>query len=214
MNNAWESFTTQLQQFCAHLEEQKTRLGGILVKQLDEFRWGGEGGGGMCKGDEDERVHSIGRSQSPPPPLRSDVAGFASCWHELKPKGGPSGNPAVVLTRIEEYATAIQELREESGKEWQAAQGVCVGADKGVSLRRKSTAQSPVLLIPPCPLLSPPSSSPTRMPRPSSSMPGTSPPWRSRLLMWRSPRADVLRERNENGQLEDWLSIRDQVRGG
>ena len=44
------------------------------------------------------------------------MAGFASRWHELKPKGGPSGNPAVVLTRIEEYAAAIQELREESGK--------------------------------------------------------------------------------------------------
>ena len=65
VNRAWESFTTQLQQFDAHLEEQKTQLGGILVKQLDEFRWGGEGGGWMCKG-EDERVHSIGRSQSPP----------------------------------------------------------------------------------------------------------------------------------------------------
>ena len=66
VTNAWDSFMTQLQQFDAHLEEQKTQLlGGILVKQLDEFRWGGEGGGWMCKG-EDERVHSIGRSQSPP----------------------------------------------------------------------------------------------------------------------------------------------------
>ena len=47
MNNAWESFTTQLQQFGARLEEQKTQLGGILMKQLDEFRWGG---GGICRG--------------------------------------------------------------------------------------------------------------------------------------------------------------------
>ena len=50
MNNAWESFTTQLQQFDAHLEEQKTQLGGILVKQLDEFRCG-EGG----RGSEERR---------------------------------------------------------------------------------------------------------------------------------------------------------------
>jgi dynein heavy chain 2 len=44
------------------------------------------------------------------------VAGFASRWSELKPRGGPSGNPAVVLTRIEEYSAAITELREESAK--------------------------------------------------------------------------------------------------
>ncbi len=39
-----------------------------------------------------------------------------SRWQELKPKGGPSGNPAVVLAKIQEYANAIQELREESAK--------------------------------------------------------------------------------------------------
>ena len=84
VNNAWESFTTQLQQFDANLEEQKGQLGGLIAKQLDEFK--------------------------------SKVVGFSSRWHELKPKGGPSGNPAVVLTRIEEYSAAIQELREESAK--------------------------------------------------------------------------------------------------
>ncbi len=47
---------------------------------------------------------------------RGKVSGFASRWHELKPKGGPSGNPAVVLSKIEEYAASIEELREESAK--------------------------------------------------------------------------------------------------
>lgn len=84
VNNAWESFTTQLQQFDAHLEEQKQQLAGVIAKQLDDFR--------------------------------AKVAGFTSRWHELKPKDGPSGNPAVVLTRIEEFAANIQELREESAK--------------------------------------------------------------------------------------------------
>lgn len=39
-----------------------------------------------------------------------------SRWQELKPKSGPSGNPAVVLAKIQEYANAIKELREESAK--------------------------------------------------------------------------------------------------
>jgi dynein heavy chain 2 len=38
VNNAWESFTTQLQQFDANLEEQKSQLAVQIVKQLDEFR--------------------------------------------------------------------------------------------------------------------------------------------------------------------------------
>ncbi|MEW5298927.1 MAG: hypothetical protein WDW36_001997 [Sanguina aurantia] len=84
VNNRWEAFTTQLQQFDAHLEEQKAGLQVQIVKQLDEFR--------------------------------GKVAGFASRWAELKPKGGPSGNPALVLQRIEEYSAAIQDLREESAK--------------------------------------------------------------------------------------------------
>ncbi len=50
------------------------------------------------------------------PVCRGTVAGFASRWSEIKPKAGPSGNPAVVLSKIEEYAASIQELREESAK--------------------------------------------------------------------------------------------------
>lgn len=46
--------------------------------------------------------------------FRGKVTGFASRWSELKPRSGPSGNPAVVLSKIEEYAASIQELREES----------------------------------------------------------------------------------------------------
>ena len=84
VNNAWESFTTQLQQFDAHLDEQKAQLSVLVAKQLDDFR--------------------------------GKVAGFASRWHELKPKAGPSGNPGIVLQRIEEYSLSINELKEESAK--------------------------------------------------------------------------------------------------
>jgi dynein heavy chain 2 len=38
VNNQWEAFTTQLQQFDAHLDEQKQQLGTVIAKQLDEFR--------------------------------------------------------------------------------------------------------------------------------------------------------------------------------
>ncbi len=38
VNTAWESFTTQLQQFDAHLEEQKAQLAVAIGKQLDDFR--------------------------------------------------------------------------------------------------------------------------------------------------------------------------------
>jgi len=84
VNNAWEAFTTQLQQFDASLEDQKQQLGVAVTKQLEEFR--------------------------------GNVAGFASRWEELKPKGGPSGNPAVVLSKIQAYAVEVQELKEESAK--------------------------------------------------------------------------------------------------
>lgn len=48
--------------------------------------------------------------------FKGKVAGMNSRWQELKPKGGPSGNPAVVLAKITEYANAITEMREESAK--------------------------------------------------------------------------------------------------
>lgn len=48
--------------------------------------------------------------------FKGKMAGMMSRWQELKPKGGPSGNPAVVLAKIQEYANAIQEMREENAK--------------------------------------------------------------------------------------------------
>ncbi|KAG1663699.1 hypothetical protein FOA52_013267 [Chlamydomonas sp. UWO 241] len=84
VNNQWDTFTTQLQQFDCHLEEQKVQLAGQIGKQLEDFK---------------------GR-----------ISGFASRWSELKPKDGPSGNPAVVLSRIEEYAASIEELKAEAAK--------------------------------------------------------------------------------------------------
>jgi hypothetical protein len=38
VNNAWETFTTQLQQFDAHLEEQKVQLATSIGKKLVEFK--------------------------------------------------------------------------------------------------------------------------------------------------------------------------------
>lgn len=38
VNTAWEGFTTQLQQFDAHLEEQKGQLAVAISKQLEDFR--------------------------------------------------------------------------------------------------------------------------------------------------------------------------------
>ncbi|KAG2426397.1 hypothetical protein HYH02_014824 [Chlamydomonas schloesseri] len=90
VNNSWDAFTNQLQQFDAHLEEQKGNLAVQIGRQLEEFK--------------------------------GKVAGMNSRWQELKPKGGPSGNPAVVLAKIQEYANAIQELREESAKLYKEAE--------------------------------------------------------------------------------------------
>nr|ADI46856.1 DHC1bf [Volvox carteri f. nagariensis] len=84
VNSSWDAFATQLQQFDAHLEEQKNQLGVQIGRQLDEFK--------------------------------GKVVGMNNRWQELKPKGGPSGNPAVVLAKIQEYANALQELRQESAK--------------------------------------------------------------------------------------------------
>ena len=73
VNNQWESFTTQLQQFDAHLDEQKQQLGTVIAKQLDEFRCGHQ-----CrrvsrvKGVLHSSIHQVqGVSLSPllPPPL-------------------------------------------------------------------------------------------------------------------------------------------------
>lgn len=84
VNTTWDTFTTQLQQFDAHLDEQKGQLGQTVQRQLDEFK---------------------GR-----------LAGFVSRWQELKPKGGPSGNPIIVLTKIDETYASLAELREETAK--------------------------------------------------------------------------------------------------
>jgi dynein heavy chain 2, cytosolic len=38
VNNKWEGFMTNLQQFDAHLEEQKTQLQGQIGKKVDAFK--------------------------------------------------------------------------------------------------------------------------------------------------------------------------------
>ncbi|WIA17572.1 hypothetical protein OEZ85_014399 [Tetradesmus obliquus] len=42
------------------------------------------------------------------------VAGFASRWQSIKPRGGPSGNPAVVMAQLEDAARQLQDVLEEA----------------------------------------------------------------------------------------------------
>jgi len=39
VNNAWEAFTTSLQQFDTSLVDQKQQLGVAVSKQLEDFKW-------------------------------------------------------------------------------------------------------------------------------------------------------------------------------
>ena len=43
--------------------------------------------------------------------LRSRITSFTARWHELKPKGVPSGDPALVLVKLSEYSRQLTELQ-------------------------------------------------------------------------------------------------------
>ncbi|GMH35100.1 hypothetical protein BSKO_02968 [Bryopsis sp. KO-2023] len=42
------------------------------------------------------------------------IVGLSSRWHELKPKGAPQGDPAIILTQIEGFALSLEQFREEA----------------------------------------------------------------------------------------------------
>jgi hypothetical protein len=46
--------------------------------------------------------------------FRASVAGFFSRWQELKPKGAPNGNAALVLARLDEYSHQVEELQRQA----------------------------------------------------------------------------------------------------
>ena len=43
--------------------------------------------------------------------LKSRITSFTARWHELKPKGVPSGDPALVLVKLGEYSRQLTELQ-------------------------------------------------------------------------------------------------------
>lgn len=43
--------------------------------------------------------------------LRSRITGFAARWEGLKPKGVPSGDPALILIKMQEYGKQLTDLQ-------------------------------------------------------------------------------------------------------
>ncbi|KAL3130926.1 hypothetical protein ABBQ38_000251 [Trebouxia sp. C0009 RCD-2024] len=82
VDNAWDSFTSQLQQHDTHLDEQKNQLQGQLARQAGE--------------------------------LKSRISGFGAHWQEVKPHGMPSGDPALMLLKMEDYSKQLADLQEEA----------------------------------------------------------------------------------------------------
>ncbi len=46
--------------------------------------------------------------------FRTTIADFGARWAALKPRDGPSGNPAVVLAQLEDAAHALADLQQEA----------------------------------------------------------------------------------------------------
>eukprot|EP00878_Enallax_costatus_P024703 GHUV01026383.1.p1 GENE.GHUV01026383.1~~GHUV01026383.1.p1 ORF type:complete len:1576 (+),score=459.42 GHUV01026383.1:1611-6338(+) len=42
------------------------------------------------------------------------ITGFASRWQSIKPRGGPTGNPAVVMAQLEDAARQLADIKEEA----------------------------------------------------------------------------------------------------
>ena len=43
--------------------------------------------------------------------LKSRIAAFAARWEDLKPKGVPSGDPALILIKMQEYSKQLVDLQ-------------------------------------------------------------------------------------------------------
>lgn len=46
--------------------------------------------------------------------LRSRISGFGAHWQEVKPHGMPSGDPALMLLKMEDYSKQLADLQEEA----------------------------------------------------------------------------------------------------
>ena len=46
--------------------------------------------------------------------LRSRISGFGARWQEIKPHGMPSGDPALMLLKMEDYSKQLADLQEEA----------------------------------------------------------------------------------------------------
>ena len=46
--------------------------------------------------------------------LKSRISGFAARWQEVKPHGLPSGDPGLMLLKLEDYSKQLADLQEEA----------------------------------------------------------------------------------------------------
>ncbi|KAK9815706.1 hypothetical protein WJX72_008353 [[Myrmecia] bisecta] len=68
---------------------------------------------GHLEEQKDQLQGHVGRQVAE---FQSKVAGFASRWHELKPRGVPSGDPSLVLVKIDSDARSLAELQDEAAR--------------------------------------------------------------------------------------------------
>lgn len=106
-------------QFDAHLESQRGRLQAELAVRLDHFRGDVAGFASRCA-HAGARALPCGSitaaacaSLAPAPANNAPrpLIQNARRWAELRPRGGPGGNPAVVLAQLEGVGAQLEDLR-------------------------------------------------------------------------------------------------------
>ena len=65
---------------------------------------------------EDQKNQLKGQIERNITDFKSKVNGFASRWHEFKPKGAPEGDPQLMLAKMEDDALTLADLMEEAKK--------------------------------------------------------------------------------------------------
>ena len=65
---------------------------------------------------EDQKSQLKGQIERNITDFKSKVNGFASRWHEFKPKGAPEGDPQLMLAKMEDDALTLTDLMEEAKK--------------------------------------------------------------------------------------------------
>lgn len=46
--------------------------------------------------------------------IKSRISGFGARWQEVKPHGMPSGDPALILLKMDDYSKQLTDLQEEA----------------------------------------------------------------------------------------------------